>query len=45
MKGISLVERVSTTPLGLDFAGAFVYQEVRETHDSHISCTHSRYIQ
>ena len=34
MKGISLVERVNTTPFGLAFSNAYVYQEMRETHDS-----------
>ena len=34
MKAFSLVERVNTTPFGLDVLNPCVYQEMKETHDS-----------
>ena len=34
MKGISLMERLNTTPFVLGFASACDYQEMKETHDS-----------
>ena len=34
MKGISLMERLNTTPFGLDVLNAYFYQEMKETRDS-----------
>ena len=34
MKGISLMERLNTTPFGLDVLNACVYQEMKEIYDS-----------
>ena len=34
MKGISLMERLNTTPFGFGFVNAFDCQKIEELHDS-----------